>query len=656
MFAAGVGRLVQVGFLLVVLSYALDRFLRLPVPARAALLGVFAFLLLWQAVRQVVRPLTRPLEDVDLAIELERRLPVHRDVLASAVSLGGDSAGGSPSLRAVAVRQAEDAARRIEVRSLVNWTGPLRSVVVALALLALLAAVGLFRPARASLWLRRNVLLAEEPWPRRTRLQLTGFPDAVRYVPRGADVEVSALAEGVVPDVARLRLRPVAGGEQRTLTMERRPPREFAVSLKEVTESAVLQATAGDGVTAEVRLEAVPRPEVDAARIVVRPPAYISSERVELSWNAPEFAIPAGSRVDIELTATVPVAEGQWSIDGGQVQQMELVGERKSRCSFTVGKGVECEFVLVGEHGIRMEPPLRATFRAMPDEAPEVRLTAPGVGGLLVPSARLPLRVVARDDYAASEGRLELSTGDNEADPVRLSLWQEHEGPVRRSEYVLDLRERAYEPGDRLRLTAVVRDNREPGGPNVGRSIPLEFRIVRLAELLRNLLVQQEDLRRDLEQHIQTEKALLNRLRGTGLTGRDRAAVEREQNNLATELTKVADAYRDVLEQLRNNRVLEPEAYRARVAEIVTPLEELAAPDGAVARAAETVRTSVEQGRTHASDAVRGMETVRENMLLMEGTAAVAASVIEIGDQQRSVLERTGEGAQDVLDWLEGDE
>ncbi len=652
MLLAGFGRLVQLGVLLVVAGFALDRLLHLPALARAWVLVVSAALMLWQTLCQVIRPLTRPLTDLDLAVELERRVPACRDVMAGAVSLAGQDAAGSLALRSAAVREAEQAARTVDAGSLIGWRRPFRSVALAVLFVGVLASVALHRPATARLWLRRNVLLAPEPWPRRTHLRLLDFPDGVRYVARGADVEVTAVAEGVVPRLARLHVRPAGKKAGSVLDMQHRPPKEFAAVLENVTGSLVLQVRGGDGISRELQLQAVPRPQVESARVVVRPPEYISRRAFEMPWEATEFAAPAGSRVKVELTATRPISKGEWTLDGKPAQTMELVAERTVRGSFVLEENIECEFALTGEHGIRMRPALRATFRAVPDEPPRVSLSAPGTGSLLTPTARVPLRVVAMDDYAAETGRLELS-GTAHDDPTVLPLWDGHTTPVRRGEYALDLPEIGYEPGDRLELTAVVLDNREPDGPNVGRSVPLEFRIVRVEELLRSLLGQQEDLRRSLEQHIRTQQAIVRRLGETDDANLPQLA--REQAELGAELPKLAKAYAHILEQLRNNRVVEDAAHQARVAEIVAPLEALGQPEGAVALAADAVKTSRRHSRRHAEEAVRQMDKVRQAMLLVEGGAAVAASVMEIREAQRSIFERAADPPEDLLDWLEGD-
>ena len=108
------------------------------------------------------------------------------------------------------------------------------------------------------------------------------MPDGVLHVAKGGTATVQVRASGVVPEIARLRIRGESSFRARTAIMDRLGDDVFSTDLPDVTESAGLTVRAGDGRLEGGRLVAVERPGVASARMVVRPPDYISAEPAEL--------------------------------------------------------------------------------------------------------------------------------------------------------------------------------------------------------------------------------------------------------------------------------------------------------------------------------------------------------------------------------------
>ena len=272
-----------------------------------------------------------------------------------------------------------------------------------------------------------------------------------------------------------------------------------------------------------------------------------------------------------------------------------------------------------------MAAPLRITVRAVPDRPPVPHVTASGVGETVVPAARLPLRVSATDDYAVTavqlERRWEAEQGARDLPPI--DLLQGGGAPDFGADRALDLAPLDLAPGGRLVLTVQATDNRQPPPSNTAASAPLSFRIVAVQELLSTLLVRQQDLRHDLESEMDRERGTSAGTAGDLRTGAHVARL-------------TADGYRAVLEQMLNNGVIAQAAFDRHVAEIVAPLEAVAA--------------DLERG--FAGDVPARMEAVRSHMLLLESYAGLVASLREVTAAQEGVLEGTQKLQQNVLDLL----
>ncbi len=647
--AGGLGRTLCLAGALVALDLLLDRALRFRFGTRLVLLCAGAAAVLWQVGRGVLHPLLRRLTDHAVALELERRRPCE-DLLASALSFaGGAAGGGSAALRREVLARAEREAAGIVPPRLLRWQRPRRWLLFGAAVALVTVGFGLAYPRAAGLWFRRNVLLRPVEWPRRTRLALVGFQEGVRFVPRAEDVQVSARASGVVPQMVSLVVRPEEGGRARELPMGRREAGRFSVTVPAVRQALSVRARGGDGISQPGLVQPVARPELAAARLTVRLPDYIRRTPLDIPWRSEGLQVPVGSRLSVELTATSRLSRAAWRLGRGEAQPMLMTGPRTARCSLEVNRDLICRFEFADVHGIGSAEPVKMDIRALPDEPPQVRLAARGAPDMVTPDAAVVLEAQALDDYGLSRLWLETAHrgGDGAAELPTAELWS---GSGRREvwrEHLLDLRHWELPPAGRLELAAAARDNRPDAEAGVARSAAVSLRLVTDAELVQALLLRQEDLRRDLEQLIATQREIVADL--TGEADADLEQLSRRQAALASETGRVGAGYDQVLEQMLSNRVIEPTVHRRRRARIVEPLEELAAPDGPVMRAAITLRRRDASAAEPARSVLNAMERVRANMLLMEGYAAVTASVREVRRGQQDVLETTRRAGREEM-------
>ena len=112
---------------LVVLSFAFDRLLDLPLGVRAVFNGAIVIIVLVTVYRRVIRPLSVPLTDEGLALAIEARRPDMRDRVISALQFARQIEDPeneeSPELMLALLEETADLARNRRIDEIVSVKG-----------------------------------------------------------------------------------------------------------------------------------------------------------------------------------------------------------------------------------------------------------------------------------------------------------------------------------------------------------------------------------------------------------------------------------------------------------------------------------------------------------------------------------------------------
>jgi hypothetical protein len=412
----------------VLLFFALDRWLLLPLPIRllhtAAVLATAGFGF-WRFVRY---PLSRRFEELDAAVWFERAFPALHQRVVSAVQLAAARDAADPALRnqsqAMIDRLLAETAEAVQALPLQNLFDPrpTRRTGAAALLGGLLLLVGAWSsPAVAKAFLLRHLGLDAE-YPRQTSLfvelppagpdlQLAASAGRVELtLPAGADLHVGVRVEGTVPKEVFLDV--VAGrdggGEVRSVSMSPRPGERFRHVFRRLAGSFSFRARGGDDPDGdlEVVVRTVHPPQVANLRAVVTPPAYTGVQRVEQPGGAIEALV--GSDVELAVTTTTAVKQATLVfLESGK--RVDLVADAPSddsgqqlvqRARFVVEASDRYQVELLAENGLRNPNPGTYPIAALQDYAPVGRWLLPEDEGLqLLRTALLCVRIDARDDF-----------------------------------------------------------------------------------------------------------------------------------------------------------------------------------------------------------------------------------------------------------------
>jgi hypothetical protein len=610
------------------ISLMLDRAIEPPAWVRGLGMFLAAATVAWILADKLLRRLAMPLSDASLALVVERGDPRFGDGLATAIDLATASAGPAHGKvdPALAARTISDAADLIgQVRPDDLFRGRRLLAVAGAGAVAAASVVGfaLARPALATLWARRMVLLDDPSWPRRVTLTADGFsPDGERVVARGSDVEVVVRASATRPWPGMVELRsrgPDGWRRDRMGTRGAEGPegRTFAHVLADVTRDTELEVRGGDARLPGLRLRVTDAPAVADVAISYREPTYLGGGRRHAA-PARLVRIPRGSDVELRFTSTKPLSAAVLATRGmpdavrattdGEpfshprvLATLEAAADTTPRSLDATVPGLDGELPLILEltdtDGLTNREPITLTLSAIADEPPVVAIRPLGVPVAVTPAGRLLLVGTVVDDHGLDEAAVDVASG---ADPsrslARIPIGRIRPGDPRiefprSSPWELDLTALGLEAGSRIGLTAVARDRcGVGGGPNEARGDTWTLEVV-TPESLRALLEAREImLRRRFESVIDDLARARDGLASDADRGREEltqaAAIGQPARSAercgdaasraAGETGEIAEAFRFIRLELANNGLLTAEGDTRLEGQIAVPLSELA--------------------------------------------------------------------------------
>jgi hypothetical protein len=606
--AAGGLRLVAevAGFL--VLQFAVDRLLWLPVGARQFAGLAAGALFAWRLFRLVIRPLRKSVTVHDVALVVERRHPGLQGGLASMVEVeaaGRLPADNSPELleqwrAAVATRAAALDFGLIFAPALLR-----RLALLAGAGVLLIGGFAAFSPHESAIFLARLVG-ADVAWPRRTRLELdvaaAGSSMHFRVerdddqlarrvvVARGASLPIVVRARGAVPDEVLLLVREEGrvGAEEVRMARRDGTDDDFIHRFGNATRPLRLTAAGGDdpGQGPPLEVEVIAPPAIDRLVATTTPPAYTGRPTVREERH--EFAVPVGTTIDLELATSGDVVEASLTLHSDPGTARPLVADERTpglwRGSVVAEESGTLNFQLTGRSGFRNLRPIDVPLTVLADRKSSVEIVRPAVSDLEVTArAVVALRLLVDDDYGVRRSELSLVRSD---DPAVSSLLLQGEGSARPAllpaqgephalDAVLDLATlelpRAgvaalVREGDSLVYSARIEDNRTDAdgapAPQVTVSPTRRIDVIADSEKLRKLGERQQRVkaavaaaRKSQEERKAGLEALLSAQGDGGIATRELTVLEVEQGRVGNSVRQSVRDLCDVTAEFTLNRL-----------------------------------------------------------------------------------------------------
>jgi len=684
----GAGRVAAFAIGLFVVDLGLDRWLRFDRSQRLVMLLLLVAALVWAIRRWLVLPMRERVSDDGLCLELEKASSVGRNALISAWQFSrGDASerqGVSSSLVEATLRMGGTAAQQVDLDRLIDRRKASTDLAVLVGSAVVIVAIGVgafvFDPLR--IWLDRNLLLGNRSWPQRTYLIVEGL-DAEGRLPvvRGEDHKLIVRIDerSVEKDVEVFFDYRDAGSRyrQKLRRFEEDGNVRFEHLFGTVVSEFRFQVFGGDARNEWIQVRLVEPPGFESIELIATPPAYTGLKPETLERGRSPYDLLQGSRLTIRGRANKPLREATLRGPSGD-RPFALAAGLDATLELGADELVEGKYVFdfVDEQGLTTRHPPSFAVRLIADRAPRIRAQTQGIGGLVVPRARVPLRISFEDDFAVVDGRLKWSWKGEQADSIGQNGEQvlEEIGPLVPAAKVdlttaWELESLGIPEGASLVFSVAAHDNLS-GTPNDGESKTFLLRVVSEAELRTDLLRREREQREAFERQITEQQELTVELRALAADLRRRAAgdqevtvdpvdvllsARRKQRTIATALLKVADAFESMLIEAENNR-LDEESGRLRqrlAGQIVEPIRDLDVEE------IETADRSLDAARVASASAdlpervdgvVRTQEEIAEKLAVILGAMVKAEGyqeainlLREIERTQQRVLEQTDE-------------
>ena len=632
----GLAMTVGVIVAVILVSFLLDRWLRLSVTSRVFLAN-FAFLgIIYTVWRHIARPQMESWARLEVAATLDRTLAGDHDptwltqrfATLSQLTKRRAEGGGTDSLALLdaAIARSEEDLRAFPLSKHFAAASMLRPALMFVVLTALPIGAAWLLPETSRLWFERWILASEERWPQETYLVIDGVVDGRLVVARGEphELKVSAREDSVVPSEVEVEYD--FDGEDGGDLMTQMARNDFRYRLPPVQKGGELWVFGGDDEIGPIEVVAKARPRIDAFHLVATVPQ--TGERSEHRFGVQDRDLAFLMRSRMRLVCTADQV-----VSGFDLPPEQAKGVRVERLS---GTEYALEWVHTGRRtlsiGLTSEDsgltsrPQTVTLGLEHDGPPSVTVRVEGVRDRITPTATVPLSVLARDDFGATDLGLDIRNGRNprieDAKPrPRVVLFEAKgetmEASVERT-HSIEMAALKVRPGAFIFVVATSRD-RCHLGPQTGQSRRRMFRVIEPEALFREIIARLEKTRARFRQALEGARAIRDALDMAEDLFEVAARLRRhriiERQVWSTQRILVASA-----RELELNKLIEQAAKDKLTNDVLEPLRRLyedilpAQRRRFEAAAADGDEVQLKELRTHQAAIVSRMEDVLRNL------------------------------------------
>ncbi len=227
---------------------------------------------------------------------------------------------------------------------------------------------------------------------------------------------------------------------------------KFLYRFFDVRDTVKYYVRVGEEFSAIYTIIPLAAPEVKDVRLTYHFPAEVGLPSRRETGNGDVYA-PAGTRVDLEMLASQPLAKAEWRFEENPAKPMQIIADTLARVTFTVEKEGYYVVQLANRDGMT-NAPVEYFVHVMPDEAPQITLERPGRDLRPTMLEEVPMAARVSDDYGLKQ--FELIYSINEQAPKRQNLLatmkRQREAENSRMNYhaatQLFLEELGVQPGD----------------------------------------------------------------------------------------------------------------------------------------------------------------------------------------------------------------
>lgn len=697
----GLSRFAACVLLMFLLDVYVDWQFNLDRAQRISMLVLVAIPILWVSYRYLFQPWLARLSDDALCLEVEKRNKQLGESLINAIQLsratGTEIKHASSKMVNAAILQGVESANQIEFTKIVDrrrlrWNALLLAV-CSLGIAG--GAISVWVTSELQTWFKRNILLQDDNWANHQRFEFEGLENGELAVPHGSSWPfVVRMLDEVEPMPYSMEIDVRQSGGTRVESPERSErERQFKLTLKQLTAPFELRARSGRSHTDWHRVRTIHPPAVTTLELEITPPAYSGLSKKRLPAGEGPYYVLKGSQLAISGRADKPIAAATLLV--GSVQDaMTMSGEDAFEKQLGPDKVTASTYRIELEDHERIWNPSTRTFAPLrsrdnleftlknsPDLIPTVNASLEGVGGMVLPRARIPYRCAIEDDFGIRSTRMKLewrSEAEDSKNETRTSdIAIAQTSPLEKKlsfQDSVDLSLLGLEPGSGFSFEIEAEDNDDVSGPKIGKSTKFLLRVVSENELRDNLLRREKELRQEFESVLKRQEDILTDTEAfrAGLPSNGELSLDQRkllmecQHNeklLAPNVVTIAARLSAIIVETQNNRIEESggpieQRLGKQIIEPMRKLGEETLPE--IIRQLDVIRRKMDQvdARELAlqetiSAQRRAIVTMKEIlgfMMKSEGFQEAVNLLYQVQQEQRSVSDLTGREKKERLE------
>jgi hypothetical protein len=588
-------------------SFLLDRLLRLGLPTRLTLLFLALGFLAVEAWRFIIAPLRLRLGHVGLAAAIDRAgSEKTRGSLAARVAsvlelpeLLKTPTAPSPSMVRSAVLRCHEALDGVRFEQHLNGARRQAAISAIAALVVMPLLLASINHRATGLWFRRYFLGSSEAWPQKTYLLVSDVKDGRLSVPRAEPFTLLvATKEGSVPpDTVTLRYR--EGRAARTsVAMTRFGPGDFRYDFPPLGAEAEVELSGNDDVQSFV-IVPVDRPRMTDLLLVSKHPTEPKPTPHNFAGQDADLSFLPKTDIQLSFTANVPVAKVNLKSNVAHPGEPDVkrLDDQHFLLRWEQAAPVQLQIELIGAATGLASVPTPVAVGLKNDLPPRVSLTFSGVRSRVTPQARIPLAIQARDDYgiakldlitkaeivAGGEGRAastQPTTNPAATQPFSETAARTLYGPTTQptdleiqQSHTLEVPSLKLPPGSVLQVTAAATDACYLG-PQTGASRTVTFRVVPPEELFREILLRQQGERAKFRKQIEEAQKVRDGLVAVA-TPQAAQALARQHRQIQREVARIGVSLGESMTEMKCNMLGGPEAWELMDKNVLLPLKKL---------------------------------------------------------------------------------
>jgi hypothetical protein len=353
---------------------------------------------------------------------------------------------------------------------------------------------------------------------------------------------------------------------------------DFRYDLPAVQIPVTFEAEGGDDDIGPFTIEPVDRPRIVSLSLVSQHPTEKEPQQHNFGGQDADLAFLPKTRLHLEFEANVPIDQAKV---GGAPAEVKQIADKKFAIEWTHEKPVAMQIEIISSQAKLTSLPTPVTIGLKIDQPPRVSLSFSGVRQRITPMAKIPLTILARDDYGVAQIDLGSKAEFVDANKKQQMLTSSKTlmGPVNpateqeiQQKETFDVTGLKVLPNTILSLTAAATDQRYEA-PQTGVSRAATFRIVAPEELFREILLKQQGERAKFRKQIDESTKLKDAL-ATLTTPATAAQLARQHRTIQREVQRIATSLADSILEMRLNGLGTEEAYNLMDKNVLAPLKQ----------------------------------------------------------------------------------